>query len=110
MTIMREQEKNLLELRPQDDESHRPTTPFLFIPQDDYDYGLRPIPDSTGWIDCPSIFLVNEKWEIRCTPRIGETYRILALIGNAGAAPVQNGFAEFYLLQAETNGNQYLKQ
>jgi hypothetical protein len=42
---------------------------------------------------------INSKWQISCTPEFGEQYRILLLVGNSGAAPVSNGFAEFFMVQ-----------
>jgi hypothetical protein len=86
------------------DDRRVPVTPFLFIPQDGSDDGSkRPIPNSFAWMSSPSILLLKLRTdgsaELCSSPTFGlhDQYRVLVLIGNSGAAPVQNGFAEFFV-------------
>lgn len=82
--------------RPRDDREKHPTTPFLVIPEDDRDDGIRPRARA-GWISSQSILLLNDQGLLETTPRLNVSYRLLVLLQNLGAAPVQNGFAEFFL-------------
>jgi len=76
-------------------EDHPPISPFLFIPQSWMDNGSRP-QSGTGWVSCPSIFLLDTKTpKIVMTPEIGNSYRVVVIIGNSGSVPVENGFARF---------------
>jgi hypothetical protein len=73
-----------------------PSTPFLFVPMNAADRGLRPA-IGTDWIASQGIMLLSEKAELEVEPRCGNSYRVLALIGNAGNAPSLNAFVEFSL-------------
>lgn len=82
--------------RPRDDGDNHPATPFLVIPEEDFDDGMRPRA-GTHWISSSSILLLNDQKNFETAPRVNSSYRLLVLIQNLGAAPVQNGFAEFFL-------------
>jgi len=82
--------------RPRDDGENHPATPFLVVPEDDFDDGMRPRA-GTHWISSSSILLLNDQGKLETAPRVTASYRLLILIQNLGAAPVQNGFAEFFL-------------
>lgn len=84
------------DVRPRDDREKPPATPFLVIPEDDHDNGFRPHA-GTGWISSQSILLLNDQGILETAPRLNASYRLLVLAQNLGAAPVQNGFAEFFL-------------
>jgi hypothetical protein len=73
-----------------------PATPYLVIPEALDDNGFRP-QQGTGWICSQSLMLISAAGELETAPRPNVTYRLLALTENIGAAPVQNGFAEFWL-------------
>ncbi|MHB8268694.1 hypothetical protein [Bradyrhizobium sp.] len=79
-----------------DDGENHPATPFLVIPEEDFDDGIRPRA-GTHWIASSSILLLNNQPKLESAPRANASYRLLVLIQNLGAAPVQNGFAEFFL-------------
>ncbi|MBR0866288.1 hypothetical protein JQ614_32175 [Bradyrhizobium diazoefficiens] len=84
------------ETAPPQDRENIPATPFLVVPEDDRDDGFRPR-SGAGWISSQSILLLNAKGSLETAPRFNESYRLLVLLQNLGAAPVQNGFAEFFL-------------
>jgi hypothetical protein len=81
--------------RPSSDKT--PATPFIVIPVQPNDAGVRPIV-GTSWINSPAIRLLNTATrQIEDRPRIGTTYKVVVDIENRGAAPVLGGFAEFYV-------------
>jgi hypothetical protein len=80
---------------PRGHENH-PVTPYLFIPENNGDNGYRP-QLGPGWISSQSILLLNDQGHLETAPRPHVSYRMLVLIENLGAAPIQNGFAEFFL-------------
>jgi hypothetical protein len=81
--------------RPRDREKY-PATPFLVVPEEDRDDGFRPRA-GTRWISSQSILLLNDQGVLEAAPRLNASYRLLVLVQNLGAAPVQNGFVEFFL-------------
>jgi hypothetical protein len=77
-------------------QENRPVTPYLVIPERSGDDGYRPQRES-GWISSQSVLLLSDQGRLEAAPRPNASYRMFVLVQNLGDAPVQNGFAEFFL-------------
>jgi hypothetical protein len=82
---------------PGTDDERRPVTPFLLLPATPFDVGERETGDAS-WIDSSSLLLVDPDWNVSTTPRLGVSYRILALVRNIGDAPALTSFVEFRMV------------